>query len=407
MKLIHPTKQFKNLVLNLPTSKSINNRVLIIRSLSGEKFEIFNPSNSVDSTILTNILNSNPLDAELDIQAAGTCMRFLTSYLNTVEGEYVLTGTERMKQRPIKILVDALRQLGAEIEYVGNEGFPPIKIKGGQLNGGATTIAGNVSSQYISSLLMVAPYMKLGLELEIDGELLSEPYVNMTLNLLNYFGVQYTREANKFIIKPQSYQAKDIAIEPDWSGVSYFYSLVSSSEDAEIYLTNFASDSLQGDSVVKEIYSQLGVQTEFDAKGMTLSKMECLLPKFFHYDFSECPDIAQTVAVSLCQLEVPFKLSGLKTLRIKETDRIEALRAELNKLGYKVYVDLQDNLCWDGEMKFVDQEVSIHTYDDHRMAMSFAPMSLKHDINIEEPQVVEKSYPDFWKDMKKMGFEIK
>jgi 3-phosphoshikimate 1-carboxyvinyltransferase len=406
MQVSHPTKSFSGITLELPSSKSINNRVLIIKNLCNEHFEILHPSNSADTQILTNVLNKSILDKEIDINNAGTCMRFLTAFLSTQKGDYTLTGSKRMQERPIEILAETLNSIGAKISYKSNKGYPPLEIIGGKTKGGKTSIKGDVSSQYISALLMIAPSLDNGLELEITGEILSIPYIQMTLNMLSYFGIEYQFKNNTISISKQEYKAKDIIIEPDWSGVSYIYAIVAASKNASIQLNNFTENSIQGDSVTKDIYAKLGVKTTFNSKGMLIEKVPSTLPVQFNYDFSKCPDIAQTVACSLSQLDIPFKLTGLKTLRIKETDRIAALQNELTKLGYHIIIDQEDNLIWDGEINKINSKANIETYDDHRMAMAFTPLCMKHEIEIEEPEVVVKSYPDFWKDMKMLGFQL-
>lgn len=406
MKLNHPTAILDNKTIALPTSKSINNRLLVMQQLCEQEILIHNTSNSDDTQILTGVMQ-NLAAEEFNIKNAGTCMRFLTAFLSTQPGTRVLTGSSRMQERPIKILVEALRSLGAKIDYLKNEGYPPLKIQGGSVQGGKVAIAGDVSSQYISALLMIAPALPQGLDLEITGEVLSIPYINMTLSLLKYFGIQYTQEESRIQIQPQAYQPKSISVEPDWSGASYMYALVAGAQKASLRLPNFADQSLQGDAVTRSIYARLGVQTIPYEGGIQLEKQDFTKPNLFEYDFSECPDIAQTVVCSLCQLEVPFKAWGLKTLRIKETDRIHALQTELAKLGYAIEVDENDAMLWNGTKTIAQTDsVRINTYDDHRMAMAFAPLAFKHSIEIDDPNVVQKSYPDFWRDLEILGFKL-
>ncbi|UZR92734.1 3-phosphoshikimate 1-carboxyvinyltransferase [Chondrinema litorale] len=390
-----------NAQIPLTASKSECNRALIIQALAGDKITLDNISEARDSQTMKRLLQSNEL--ELDVLDAGTTMRFLTAYCVANNRETVLTGTARMQERPIKILVDALRILGAEIEYKKNEGYPPIYIKSFEQKNKEVNIAGNVSSQYISALLMIAPKLLLGISLNLEGEVTSKPYILMTLQLLEHFGIKYTWQGANISIEPQSYQSNHYSIESDWSGASYWYSIVALAKDAEIKLLGLRNNSLQGDKAIVEIMSQLGVSSTFDEEGVILRKTTPI--KEFNFDFTHCPDLAQTIAVICAAKGIKAKMTGLESLRIKETDRIAAIQNELAKINVEVVVDgdkgieiIPNNLKVEG--------VVFDTYEDHRMAMAFAPLSLLGNIGIEEPDVVNKSYPPYWKHLKLAGFEI-
>lgn len=417
-----------NGVIELTSSKSISNRVLIIRALSGLDFEIDNLAEANDTKTLIKLLSTTDL-TNFDVGHAGTVMRFLTAFLSMKKGEFVLTGSERMQQRPIKILVDALRTLGVEIEYQNNEGYPPLKIKGCKLTGGVIKIDASISSQYISALMLVAPYMQNGLEIVFEGKLTSKPYLEMTAQIMQYFGAELIWQKDAIEIKAGKYVARDFFVEADWSAASYWYGMVALAKEADITLCGLQKNSLQGDSVVSKIYENFGVKTEYLKNGIRLTNNS----KFITHnsplslDFTDCPDIAQTVAVTCAALNVSAKSIGLHTLRIKETDRISALQTELNKLNYSVEVNgdeliflpsLPNQTSLRTEQREVKQSASnnkiasylamtsIKTYDDHRMAMAFAPLGLLYPIKIEDEDVVVKSYPDFWNDLKKVGFEV-
>ena len=412
-----------NGAITLPSSKSISNRVLMIKALSGLDIEITNLSEAKDTQTLLQLLTTKGLTT-FDVGHAGTSMRFLTAFLAMKEGEFILTGSERMQQRPIKILVDALKILGAEIECLNNEGFPPLKIKGKKLPGGEITIDGSVSSQYISALMLVAPYMKNGLKINFEGQVTSKPYIEMTTEVMRYFGVELLWMENSIEIKVGEYVSKDFLVEADWSAASYWYSMVALSNKADITLQGLQKESLQGDAVVANIYENFGVKTEFIENGIRLTKNSSPIthhsPLFL--DFTDCPDLAQTVAVTCAALNIPAKLTGLSTLRIKETDRIAALQTELCKLGYQVNIENDDLIIFPSlrtEQGGVKQSVTINeiasplamtntikTYNDHRMAMAFAPLALLYPIHIEDEDVVVKSYPNFWKDLTKVWLEI-
>ena len=391
--------------VSLPSSKSISNRILLLNALSACPREMANLSESDDTQILKAALNSK--DKLRDVGAAGTSMRFLTAYLAQCPGEYILTGSERMKNRPIGILVEALKDAGAEIHYLGKDGYPPLQINGRKLKGGEIRLQSNVSSQYISALMMVAPCMENGLSIRLEGEVISEPYIRMTESLMNLFGVKIIRDDNILRIAPQSYLPLPSVVESDWSAASYMYEIVALAErTTSLSLNNLSEDSLQGDSKVRLLFESLGVCSLFGSGGVELTRSDSNDSRFV-YDFINEPDLAQTFIVSCCLLDIPFRFSGLQSLRIKETDRIEAMRAEMKKLGYLLNLEPGDILSWNRERCSEDPEAVILTYQDHRMAMAFAPAALKRgSVRIADPEVVSKSYPGFWNDLKVMGFEI-
>ena len=393
-------------------SKSETNRLLLLQALY-PNITLENASNSDDSDVMEKALNS-PFTTDhlliVDVHHAGTAMRFLTAFFAIQDNiELVLTGSNRMKERPIKILVDALRELGAIIEYQENVGFPPIKIIGKKLTKNKVSLAANVSSQYISALLLIAPKLENGLELTLEGEITSIPYIKMTLALLNEIGVETSFLENKITINPLfSIHAPGVRglIESDWSSASYFYSIIALSEiGTAITLSTFKKDSLQGDAILHEIYNNFGVTTAFNEnQSITLTKSEIHQIATLSLDLKNCPDLAQTIVVTCFGLKIGCDLTGLHTLKIKETDRIEALKNELTKLGATVAVTNQSLIL--REPFEIHKNITIATYQDHRMAMAFAPLALKTPIHIENADVVSKSYPDFWQDLKKIGFEI-
>ena len=408
--IISPTRLNAN--IQLPASKSVSNRALIIYALSGGYKLPQNLSDCDDTEVIINAIRYMP--EVIDIKAAGTAMRFMTAYLSVMRGTHVITGTDRMKHRPISVLVDALRKLGAHIEYVGEEGFPPLRITGSKLTGGLLEIPGNVSSQYISALLMIGPMLEEGLELRLTGDIISRPYIDLTLWMMREFGADADWSAGDTIsVKPQPYSNRDYVIENDWSGASYWYEMVALSQDREatVRLSGLMDGSKQGDSVVKYIFSLLGVKTSFESRDgerlqvVTLKRSGRCVPRL-EYDFVNSPDLAQTVVVACCAKGVPFHFRGLSTLKIKETDRIEALKKELLKLGYVLKDMNGSELVWDGTRCEPLKHPVIDTYEDHRMALSFAPLGLLKPIVINNPQVVTKSYPRFWDDLKMAGFEI-
>ena len=386
----------------LPASKSIANRSLVIAALCGAEDRLKNLSDCDDTQAVIRALSSS--DKVKNIGAAGTAMRFLTAYYAISSESVVMTGTERMKNRPISILVEALRSIGADIEYVEKEGFPPLKINGKKLNGGELHVQGNVSSQYLSAILMIAPYTQEGIKLVIEGDLVSRPYLQMTLSLMQEFGVSHTWEGNVIEIKSSEYASVDFTVENDWSAASYWYSVVALSEEKSVKLKYLQSESLQGDSKLVEFYKSLGVETEFVEDGVVLSKNnEMSLPSFYDISLKEQPDLAQTLVVSCILMNVPFRFSGLENLKIKETDRIAALINECEKLGFVLKEEASGILSWDGEKCDLVDEIVIKTYEDHRMAMAFAPAVMQFgSIIIAEPDVVSKSYPSFWEEFQKV-----
>jgi len=393
--------------INLPSSKSISNRALIINALSYSPYPLLNLSDSDDTKVLSAALNSN--NSKFDIGHAGTAMRFLTAFLAKIVGEWEVTGSERMQQRPISILVDALKSLGAQIEYTKNEGFPPLKILGSRLIGKTIELDGSVSSQYISALLLIAPSIENGLTLKLKGEITSRSYIELTLKLMAKFGIQYHWEENKITVQQQNYLPRDFTVEADWSGASYWYEILSLCNSGEILLKNLELKSLQGDANIAGWFTQFGVISTQKTDGVLLSKKENLSPEKLIHDFIENPDVAQTMACLCVAKQIPFHFSGLKTLKIKETDRISALQNELSKLGAELTEPNEGELAWDGKINsnsLIENPV-IETYHDHRMALAFAPMALTgYRLQISDPMVITKSYPGFWEDLKTAGFII-
>ncbi|NER12501.1 3-phosphoshikimate 1-carboxyvinyltransferase [Leptobacterium flavescens] len=385
-------------------SKSESNRLLLLQALYPE-ISIENVSNSDDSVLMRKALETKG-NATVDIHHAGTAMRFLTSYFAVQEGrEVVLTGSQRMKERPIKILVDALRQLGADITYQENEGYPPLLIKGKKLDRNEVSMSANVSSQYLSSLLLIAPRLSKGMTLDLQGEITSRPYLLMTLNLLSQLGVKSDFNGNTIRVYPaENAEAKTMVVESDWSSASYFYSLAALSDTARIELSSYREDSLQGDSALAGIYTKLGVTTRFEENSVVLTKnKEAVISDTLELDLVSSPDIAQTIVVSCFGLGIACHLTGLHTLKIKETDRLEALKTELSKLGAEIEVtDHSLSLKASGK---INENIAIDTYHDHRMAMAFAPLALRIPLIINDAGVVSKSYPDFWKDLEQLGIE--
>ena len=401
------------MTVDLPASKSISNRALIIHALSGGSTLPENLSDCDDTSVIIEALRTMP--EEINIKAAGTAMRFMTAYLSVTPGTHILTGTERMKHRPIGILVDALRTLGANIEYIGEEGYPPIRITGSTLKGGLLEIHGNVSSQYISALLMIGPMLKDGLTLRLIDHIISRPYIDLTLWMMGEFGAEAEwTSADTITVSPKPYKSRDYFIENDWSGASYWYEILALNDDpeSEIRLTGLMDGSKQGDSITRYIFSLLGVKTKLQSKKagipqtITLKKNGHCVPKL-EYDFVNCPDLAQTFVVACAAMNIPFHFTGLSTLKIKETDRIEALKTEMRKLGYVVKDIDGSELLWDGERCEPSLEQGIDTYEDHRMALAFAPYAMKHNgLVINNPQVVTKSYPHYWDHLRQAGFKV-
>ena len=394
--------------ITLPSSKSISNRILIINSLSYSPYLIDNLSDSDDTRVLEEVLNSNA--NQFDIGHAGTAMRFLTAFLSKIAGEWTLTGSERMQQRPIGTLVDALRKLGASIEYVENDGFPPLKILGTSLAGGIIELDGSISSQYISALLMIAPTIRGGLTLRLLNQVTSKPYIDLTLALMKEFGIQHTLKENEIKIEEQHYKPIKFSVEADWSGASYWYAMAALSNECDLLLKGLRLESLQGDASQSEWFEKyFGVQSVQEGNHVHLSKIRLTKPKIIEIDFIENPDIAQTFAVLAVCKKIPFHFKGLLTLKIKETNRILALQQELIKFGAILTEPEQGELAWDGtiDKSLLNQPPSIKTYHDHRMALAFAMAAMVYPkLIIEDPLVISKSYPGYWKDLLNMGFGV-
>tara|TARA_R110002049_G_scaffold166649_6_gene332777 strand:- start:110 stop:1339 length:1230 start_codon:yes stop_codon:yes gene_type:complete len=404
LKISHPTKFLFGKV-DLPPSKSITNRLLIIQQLCDQSFEIINRSNAKDTELLVDILASdrNVVDAE----DAGTTFRFLTAFYATQEGEKILTGSARMKERPIKVLVDALRELGADISYMDQEGYPPIAIRGKQLRGGEVKIDGSISSQYISALLLIAPRLEIGLSLHLKGKIASKPYIRMSLELMKRMGISYLWKDNVITVPSQKYKPLSVIVEPDWSAASYFFQMAALASSSELTINGLNKESIQGDSIVSSLFEQFGVKVSYLKKGIKLRKEIPDNPyQQFDYNFYECPDLAQTFVPIVAQQGLPAIFSGIQSLRIKETDRVEALKNEIAKFG----IDL---LPFDDEsfelkaQEYKPTTKPIETYNDHRMAMAFAGLALKQDeLIIKDAEVVKKSFPSFWDALDKIGFKV-
>ena len=414
-----------NCTIDLPASKSISNRALVINALAhrheNNQDEIIHPENLSqcdDTDVMVAALRDMPY--VIDIKAAGTAMRFTTALMCTEEGEHIITGTERMKHRPIAVLVNALRKLGADIDYAESEGYPPLLIHGKKLVGGKLDIEGDVSSQYISALLMIGPVMEQGLTLHLTGNIISRPYIDLTICTMREFGADVDWIDGATIeVKPQAYKSVPFTIENDWSASSYWYEIVallakkhSNDDNSTVRLPGLMDGSRQGDSAIRYIFSMLSVKTEFAEKTqlrpniVTLSANHRGLPRF-DFDFTNQPDLAQTVVVTTALLGIPFRFTGLQTLRIKETDRIFALKTEMEKLGYMLDDSEEGVLSWDGIHHEVSGNIVINTYEDHRMAMAFAPACIMFPgLKINNPEVVSKSYPNFWNDLKTAGFDV-
>jgi len=400
--------------IKLPASKSISNRALVIYALSGGSVLPENLSDCDDTEVMIRALRDMP--EEINIKAAGTAMRFMTAYLSVLDGHcHTLTGTERMKHRPIGLLANALRHLGADISYLGEEGFPPLRIRGQELQGGLLEIPGNVSSQYISALLMIGPVLKNGLTLRLTGSIISRPYIDLTLSVMHQFGAEAEwTDIDTIQVAPVPYKERSYYIESDWSAASYWYEMMalSQNEDDEVRLEGLMDGSRQGDSSVRYIFSLLGVKTTFGTTEpgkpttVTLRRNGHCVPRL-DYNFVNSPDLAQTFVVCCAVMGVPFHFRGLSTLKIKETDRIKALKTEMRKLGFVLSEGDGTELIWSGERCEPDLEPGIDTYEDHRMALAFAPAAFRiRGLKINQPQVVSKSYPRYWDDLEAAGFCI-
>ena len=435
--LVHLPSNLSGTV-RVPASKSICNRVLVMSVLAAGRAgmaRVRNLSDCDDTQVMLRALSSG--EERADIGAAGTAMRFLTALYAATPGHHRLTGTERMLQRPIGVLVDALRQLGACVDYSGREGYPPLSIDGRRLAGGEVRLSAGVSSQYISALLMVGPAMERGLRLHLEGEIISRPYIDMTLGLMQAFGADAGwADARTLVVRPQAYLGVEtFEVENDWSGASYWYEAVALSPDASarLVLPGLRRDSLQGDAAVSRFFEPLGVRTTFTSEGVVLTKTvtgetvavtekpasrsETSVSRSVEtasrpdeslsFDLSSQPDLAQTLAVTCAMLGRPFRLTGLRTLRIKETDRIAALQAELAKLGFVAEAEGDDSLCWDGRSCKPDTAPRIATYDDHRMALAFAPCAWRFPgLAVQAPDVVSKSYPGYWREWEQLGAQV-
>ncbi|NJL76916.1 MAG: 3-phosphoshikimate 1-carboxyvinyltransferase [Saprospiraceae bacterium] len=398
-----------NGTITLNGSKSIANRALIIQALCKAPFTIHQLSNSKDTVTLKSLLEQAKQgdNVVFDAGAAGTTYRFMTAFLAMQEGTQILTGTARMKQRPIGVLVKALRQLGANIEYMEQEGYPPLKIHSPNELGkeNQLIISAETSSQYISALLMIAPTLPNGLELTLEGKIVSRSYIEMTLGQMAYFGVQHVWEGNTIKVAAQDYQAQDFVVEADWSAASYFYTMAVLADDLDLQLNGLYANSFQGDAVLTTMMTAFGIETTFNPFGIRLQKSGDMPIDHFEYDFLRCPDLAQTIAVMCASMGISAKFTGLETLRIKETDRIAALQQELDKVNVIVQPFGHKGMTLEGKVNIMNQPI-FDTYEDHRMAMAFAPLAMLDTIQINEPMVVVKSYPDFYSDLKLLGFEV-
>jgi len=391
--------------VSLPSSKSISNRLLIIKALSSSPVTISNLSQSDDTIILKEIFASQ--NKALEAKDAGTVMRFLTAYLATRAGEYTLGGSERMSERPVGILVDALRQLGAKIEYTGAKGYPPLKITGSALHGGQLVLDGSVSSQFITALLLIAPVISGPLSIEFSGKISSRPYISMTLQLLNTFGIESLWKNNKIKIRPGHFRETSIDVEADWSAASYWYSMVALAKEAEITLTGLTGSSIQGDSIAASVFSLLGVRTTFTDSGAVLTKSNEVAHEI-GFDFTDCPDLAPAIIVTSAALRVPGLFTGIESLKIKESNRITALQEELHKLDVELIEISEIAVRTKMNPEPTSPTSVLWSHMDHRIAMSLAPLGLVHtSVDIKDPEVTSKSYPNFWNDLKSVGFEIR
>ncbi len=395
--------------IELPSSKSISNRVLILNALSYSSYPVKKISDCDDSLVMNQVLESN--SNRFDIGHAGTAMRFLTAYLSKIVGEWHLTGSERMQQRPVKILVDALRKLGAQIEYSGSEGFPPLKITGTALRGGLLELDGSISSQYISALLMIAPTVQDGLTIRLLNSITSRSYIDMTLQLMKTFGIKYQWNGNEINIAQQNYKPIPYTVEADWSGASYWYAMAALSDRCDLYLKGLYLKSLQGDAIQSDWFeTYFGIKSRQEGDSVRLTRNKPPELKKLCLNFIANPDIAQTFVVLAIGKKLPFHFTGLKTLKIKETDRIAALKNECAKLGALLTEPVEGELTWDGKINaaLIPEKLAVATYDDHRMAMAFAPVAMfTGSVEIEDAMVVTKSYPFFYEDLRKVGFKVK
>lgn len=401
---VFPPDEMLETQVSLPLSKSISNRALVINALTDGALPLKKVAKCDDTDVMVAALSSD--EACVNIGAAGTAMRFLTAYYSSQPGrEIVIDGTERMRHRPIAVLVDALRACGATIEYAGEECYPPLRISGKKLHGGDITLSASVSSQYISAILMIAPTMEQGLRLTLEGDIISRPYIMMTLSMMRQWGVESEFVGNTITIAPQKYTPVDFEVEADWSAASYWYEIAALSS-GDVSLCGVNSISVQGDSEISKYFEYLGITTHFDDGIVELEPSPDLVPRL-NIDLSDQPDLAQTIVVTSCMLGIPFYITGLSTLKIKETDRLEALRTEMLKLGMVLTIERDSELIWDGTRRPIYEFPVIDTYEDHRMAMAFAPVSIFiPGIVINNIEVVSKSYPDYWRHLQDAGFKF-
>ncbi|MGB2278809.1 MAG: 3-phosphoshikimate 1-carboxyvinyltransferase [Flavobacteriales bacterium] len=400
--LISHTSKSINADLILPPSKSISNRALIIQALCQSKPKLLNLSQSSDTQSLVQALQTT--SKTIDIGDAGTSMRFITAYLSQQKGSYILTGSERMKKRPIGHLVEALNSIGADINYLEKDGFPPLAINGKALEGGKVDISTSVSSQFVSALLLIAPTLKKGLSLSLKGELLSKPYIKMTLDIMRYFGIQSSWTNNTIQVEPQNYVSKDLKVESDWSALAFILQAMSIAKSAQVSISGLSKDSWQGDSYVLNLFEKFGLQYEFKDEKLYLKKLNKDLNGDYNVNLIDTPDLAQAYCCTLSALSKSAKIKGLNNLKLKESHRLKALHMELNKIGQHSRYS-EDTIQLESSVLHTPTE-SFDSHNDHRMAMCLAPFALLFDIKIKNIEVVNKSYPSYWEDLKKMGFTI-
>ena len=400
--LISHTSKSINTDLVLPPSKSISNRALIIQALCQSKPKLLNLSQSSDTQSLIKALQAN--SKTIDIGDAGTSMRFLTAYLSQQKGSYILTGSDRMNERPIGHLVEALNSIGADINYLEKDGFPPLAINGKAVEGGKVDVSTSVSSQFVSALLLIAPTLKKGLSLSLKGELLSKPYIKMTLNIMRYFGIQSSWTNNTIQVEPQNYRPRDLKVESDWSALAFILQGMSIAKSAQVSISGLSKDSWQGDSYVLNLFEKFGLQHEFKDDKLYLKKFNKDLNRDYNVNLIDTPDLAQAYCCTLSAFSKSAKISGLNNLKLKESHRLKALHIELNKIGQISYYT-EDTMQLEASILHTPTE-SFDSHNDHRMAMCLAPFALLFDIKIKNIEVVNKSYPSYWEDLKKMGFTI-
>ena len=400
--LISHTSKSINADLILPPSKSISNRALIIQALCQSKPKLLNQSQSSDTQSLVQALQTT--SKTINIGDAGTSMRFITAYLSKQEGSYILTGSDRMKERPIGHLVEALNSIGADINYLEKDGFPPLAINGKTLEGGKVDVSTSDSSQFVSALLLIAPTLKKGLSLSLKGELLSKPYIKMTLDIMRYFGIQSSWTNNTIQVEPQNYVSKDLKVESDWSALAFILQAISIAKTAQVSISGLSKDSWQGDSYVLNLFEKFGLQYEFKDEKLYLKKLNKDLNGDYNVNLIDTPDLAQAYCCTLSALSKSAEIKGLNNLKLKESHRLKALHTELNKIGQHSRYS-EDTIQLESSVLHTPTE-SFDNHNDHRMAMCLAPFALLFDIKIKNIEVVNKSYPSFWEDLKKMGFTI-